>query len=332
MMDLTIIGKCGIILVIVFLLGMLHWTHHCTDSLGTTPIESSFPTDFHLANQIVQGNCDSECRRFKSFVAYDWPQKTPRAAIYVLTNKLTNILKLLINVEKTFNSAAKYPYIIFHEVDFTHFRVEIGRYNLPHSRIFYQIVHFQTLPDHIKMEEFNNVTGEHCNNKPIGYRFMSYFNSKLVYTYPILDQLNYALRLDDDSEFLQPITFDVFEFLRDHSLDYCYLTILSDQTDCVFGLWETVEEYAKRRRIEPTFFRSWQKPHIFYNNFELSRLSIWRSREYRDYIDCIDQSKGIFLRRWGDAPVKSLALSLFTPWRKIHQFKDIKYRHQSVFT
>ena len=187
-------------------------------------------------------------------MAYDWPQEKPRAAIYVLTNKLTNILKLLINVEKTFNSAARYPYIIFHEEDFTHFRVEIGRLNLPHSRIFYQIVDFQNLPDHIRKEGYYNAIGQHCNNKLMGYRFMSYFNSKLVYTYPILGQLEYVLRLDDDSEFLQPITYDVFKFMRDNSLDYAYLTILSDQTDCVFGLWKTVEEYVKRKTYKTYIF------------------------------------------------------------------------------
>ena len=311
---------------------LLYWTHRCTYLHIKTTKENSFTEGSHLANQTVLHNCDSECRRFQSFMAFDWSQENPSAAVYVLTNKLTNILKLLRNVEKTFNAKMKYPYIIFHEEDFTHFRIEIGRQNLPHSRIFYQIVDFKNLPDHITMEEYNNLIGQHCNNKPIGYRFMSYFNSNLVYTYPILDQLECVLRLDDDSEFLQPITYDVFKVMRDGDFDYGYLTVLSDQSDCVFRLWEMVEEYARRKRIEPTFFHSWRKPNIFYNNFELSRLNIWRRKEYRDYIEYIDQSKGIFLRRWGDAPVKSLALSLFTPWTKIHQFKDIKYRHQSVFT
>ena len=331
-MDMTLLRKCGIILVIVCSVGLLYRTHHYRDSHRKTRTESSFSTFLFLTNQTVQDNCDSECRRFKSFMAYDCSQDKPSAAIYVLTNKLTNVLKLLRNVEKTFNSATKYAYIIFHEEDFTHFRNEIGRQNLPHSRIFYQIVDFKNLPDHITKEEYNNAIGQHCNNKPIGYRFMSYFNSKVVYTYPIMDQLEYILRLDDDSEFLQPITYDVFKVMRDGNFDYGYLTILNDQVDCVFGLWEMVEEYTRRKRIRPTFFHSWRKPNIFYNNFELSKLSIWRRKEYRDYIDYIDQSKGIFLRRWGDAPVKSLALSLFTPWTKIHQFKDIKYRHQSVFT
>ena len=328
---MTSLRKCGIILVIVCSIGLLYRTHHYRDSHRKTQRESSFSAFSFLANQTVQDNCHSECRRFRSFMAHDWSQEKPSAAIYVLTNKFTNVLKLLRNVEKTFNSATKYPYIIFHEDDFSHFRTEIGRQKLPHSRIFYQTVDFKNLPDRITMEEYNNAIGQHCNNKPIGYR-LSYFNSKLVYTNPIMDKLEYVLRLDDDSEFLQPITYDVFKVMRDGNFDYGYLTIFSDQTDCVFGLWEMVEEYTRGRGIKPTFFHSWRKPNIFYNNFELSKLSLWRRKEYRDYIDYIDQSKGIFLRRWGDAPVKSLALSLFTPWTKIHQSKDIKYRHQSVFT
>ena len=206
---MTLLRKCGIILVIVCSVGLLYRTHHYGDSHRKTRTESSFSTFLFLTNQTVQDNYDSECRRFKSFMAHDCSQDKPSAAIYVLTNKLTNVLKLLRNVEKTFNSATKYAYIIFHEEDFTHFRNEIGRQNLPHSRIIYQIVDFKNLPDHITKEEYNNAIGQHCNNKPIGYRFMSYFNSKVVYTYPIMDQLEYILRLDDDSEFLQPITYDV---------------------------------------------------------------------------------------------------------------------------
>ena len=280
---MTSLKKYGIILVIVCSVGLLYRTHHYRDSHRKTRTESSFSAFSFLANHTVQDNCDSECRRFKSFMVYDWSQQRPSAAIYVLTNKFTNILKLLRNVEKTFNSATKYPYIIFHEEDFSHFRTEIGRQKLPHSRIFYQMVDFKNLPDHITMEEYNNAIGQHCNNKPIGYRLMSYFNSKVVYTYAIMDQLEYILQLDDDSEFLQPITYDVFKVMRDGNFDYGYLTILNDQVDCMFSLWEMVAEYTRRKRIRPTFFHSWQKPNIFYNNFELSKLSIWRQQHLKKF-------------------------------------------------
>ena len=67
---------------------------------------------------------------------------------------------------------------------------------------------------------------------------------------------------------------------------------------------------------------------MFYANFEISNISIWRSCAYRNYVDYIDRLGGIYYGRWGDSPIKSLALSLFIPWTEIHEFKDIGYEHQ----
>jgi len=66
---------------------------------------------------------------------------------------------------------------------------------------------------------------------------------------------------------------------------------------------------------------------MFYNNFEVSDLDVWRSREYRDYIDYIDRTGGIYYGRWGDAPIKTLAVTLFIPQNRTHQFHDVEYSH-----
>lgn len=86
------------------------------------------------------------------------------------------------------------------------------------------------------------------------------------------------------------------------------------------GLWSAVNDYAQRRAIRPKF--RWAASHVFYNNFEVSDLAVWRSPEYRDYIDYIDKTGGIYYRRWGDAPIKTLAVTLFVPKDRIHQFQD----------
>ena len=321
--------------VILFLIGsfgLLFWKYQFGHFESRAPIGSFNYSQGNGTNESAGHNCESECQRFKSFLASNWPEKKPRAAIYVLTHSLTNVIKLVQNVEITLLYTVKYPYIIFHEKDFLNSILEIRRQNLPHSRIFYQKVDFSHLPDHITIHEYNHTIGQHCSDKPIGYRHMCYFHSKLVYNHPIMDQLEYSLRLDDDSQFLQPIRYDLFKFMRDSDLHYGYVATSTDQSDCVYGLWKTVENFIAENQINSTFFPTWKEPNIFYNNFEVSKMSIWKSKEYRGYIDYIDQSKGIFLRRWGDAPIKTLALSVFTPRSKIHQFRDIRYRHQSLIT
>jgi len=45
------------------------------------------------------------------------------------------------------------------------------------------------------------------------------------------------------------------------------------------------------------------------------------------YFDYLDHKGGFFYERWGDAPVHSIAASLFLPKRDIHFFNDLGYYH-----
>lgn len=71
---------------------------------------------------------------------------------------------------------------------------------------------------------------------------------------------------------------------------------------------------------------SWNFCH-FWSNFEIANLNFFRSQEYRDFFDFLDLSGGFYHERWGDAPVHSLALALFTQPENLHYFEDIGYRH-----
>ena len=81
--------------------------------------------------------------------------------------------------------------------------------------------------------------------------------------------------------------------------------------------------------ISPSLYNSWPRDMIFYNNFEISSMSLWTSPGYRDYIGFIDRLGGIYRFRWGDAPIKTIAVTLFVPENETHQFKDIGYKHQT---
>ena len=65
----------------------------------------------------------------------------------------------------------------------------------------------------------------------------------------------------------------------------------------------------------------------FWSNFEIGNLNLWRSPAYRDYFETLDRSGGFFYERWGDAPVHSIAASVFLPKSYIHYFSDIGYHH-----
>ncbi|QPG76938.1 hypothetical protein FOA43_004332 [Brettanomyces nanus] len=68
----------------------------------------------------------------------------------------------------------------------------------------------------------------------------------------------------------------------------------------------------------------------FWSNFEIARTDIFRSKEYRDYFEFLEQSGGFYVERWGDAPIHSLALGLFLNQSEIHYFRDVGYRHSTL--
>ncbi|KAI9756818.1 MAG: alpha-1,2-mannosyltransferase (Kre5) [Lichina confinis] len=68
----------------------------------------------------------------------------------------------------------------------------------------------------------------------------------------------------------------------------------------------------------------------FWSNFEIARLSWFRSKEYEDFFQMMDHSGGFWMERWGDAPIHSLAAGALLSPRDIHYFRDFGYRHTTI--
>lgn len=86
---------------------------------------------------------------------------------------------------------------------------------------------------------------------------------------------------------------------------------------------------------------------LVWSNFEIGDLNFWRGEAYSKYFDYLDQTGGFYYevchpfffpalacqslispcKRWGDAPVHSIAAALFARKDQIHFFDDIGYRH-----
>jgi len=157
---------------------------------------------------------------------------------------------------------------------------------------------------------------------------MCRFHSNLVYRQPIVAALDYALRLDDDSLISQPITRDLFKFARDRRIVYGYRSVDKEYDECVVGLKTAVDRYIEREKLVPQPQQNLTVNTIFFNNFELSAMELWMSEQYRKYIDYIDRTGGIYFHRWGDAPIKTVAVSLFVPVSKVYRFTDVAYMHK----
>lgn len=68
----------------------------------------------------------------------------------------------------------------------------------------------------------------------------------------------------------------------------------------------------------------------FWSNFEIAKLSWFRSKEYNDFFEMMDRSGGFWMERWGDAPIHSLAAGALLGVKDIHYFRDVGYRHTTI--
>ena len=269
----------------------------------------------------IYPRCDTaECTRFQQRLA-EMPPGQIRAAIHALVQP-TRIKKLttsLQSLDRYFNDRFHYPVIIFHEEDFTSEHEQQVR-NATNSDLYFQSVTF-TLPDFIK-------TPVPEMKYSVGYRHMCRFQSKLVYEQPIVDNLDFEWRLDDDSVLISEIKYDIFKFMAVHDIIYGYLTRARDPHKYVTNLWRNATFYIEKQNITTEFFNKWPDSSGFVNNFELSAMKLWRSKRYQEYINYIDRAGGIYYHRWGDSPIKAIAVAMFVPLNKTHCFTDFVYDHK----
>ena len=272
-------------------------------------------------------SCDQECFRFKN-ILLSWPQDKPKGAVYYLAkaSRLDLLNNSLTSLYDSFLYRFNYPVVVFHEANAR----ELIRWKFRshvNIQLFFQEVEFD-IPSHVNASavKFDIRCLSH-----IGYRHMCRFHAKNVYEQAILAGLDYVWRLDDDSLLPAIINYDLFVFMQLHHFQYGYVKIHFDSYECTKGLWEVVRNYVKVKHLKSPYFDRWTEPKIFYNNFEISALSLWTSKWYQDYINFIDLLGGIYYYRWGDAPIKSIAVTLFLPEEATHLFTDVTYQHGNFF-
>jgi len=289
---------------------------------GQSYKHSARKTDTHRATL-----CNRECVRFQKFLM-NWPEGKPKAAVYYLiqASRFDFLDASLTSLYRNFLQSFSYPVILFHEASANVFVRDI-RSNHPNIRLFFQEVEF-IIPAHINASAVK--FGIKCTSH-ISYRHMCRFQAKQVYEQSILFGLDYVWRLDDDSQLPEDINYDLFAYMQLHNFQYGYMKIHFDSYDCTTGLWKAVRHYMKLRHLQSLYFEEWIEPMIFYNNFEISALSLWMSKQYQDYINYVDRLGGIYYHRWGDAPIKTVAVTLFVPKHATHLFNDVTYIHGNFY-
>ncbi|OZJ02823.1 hypothetical protein BZG36_04348 [Bifiguratus adelaidae] len=262
------------------------------------------------------------------------------------TGSLGRLRQTMRDLEDSFNSRIHYPYIILSDEDLSDEFKELTQAIAKTSTVLFGKVDNSTgygIPSWIDQSKIDlNSLGkpelEFGNN--FEARMESRFMSGFIFRHPLLKDLDWYWRIEAGSEYLCPIDFDPFVFMREHGKKLSFSTSLYEYEEKVQSIWpmtvEFAESYAGSSQI------TWGKKNSigkfilsedggynrchFWSNFQLADLSYFRSPEYLQYFEMLDKNGGFFYERWGDPVVHTLAASLFLTKDQIHHFDEIGYR------
>ena len=288
-------------------------------------------------------------------------QNTVERKVYLKTN--------LYFLFKNFNSSYKYPVIILHEGDYDNkSQEEIIKGIREECR---NLVSFKELdkgdfdiPNHININKLTAAVA----TKPvpywrnIKYRSMCYFWIKHFYKYT--GNYDYVMRLDDDSIIEEPLMEDLFDLAKAKDLIYISNLVHVDCGICCYGMKDFFDGLypAKKEQINKLFtemklpknnehYNKFLKtyevvegkkfdkeevvshmPTMYYNNFFITSTAFWKRPDVSEVINRIDKNGSIFYYRWGDAPLQTIIISLFSPENVSRTiFKYSKMLQRSAF-
>lgn len=167
----------------------------------------NWPNYSHERCNLTETECvfDSDCARLQLKLKCHWPKAKVKAVVLFLAHKTARAVTFLGNLDKNFNEKFDYPVIVFHEKQNSTWKKLLR--NSTKSALYFHEVSFATPP------EYRNMTSPRCPSS-LGYREMCRFFSKTIYETPILQNVEFYWRLDEDSQLLCPVQFDVFEVMK----------------------------------------------------------------------------------------------------------------------
>lgn len=179
------------------------------------------------------------------------------------------------------------------------------------------------------------------NREYPSYNHMIRFWWRTVFHHPLVRQLDYFCRLDTDSFILSPIGYDIFRFMELNGKSYGYRALLNDAPEFTEGLFDFLADYRKRFGKTKNFKKNavWipkahdrdsHGPKLFFTNFEVVDVQRFiKDQGIMQFIEEVDATHAIYLKRWGDAPLRYYQVSWYMDLaRDVFQFCDFDYFHQ----
>eukprot|EP01059_Diplonema_ambulator_P029953 TRINITY_DN499_c0_g1_i5.p1 TRINITY_DN499_c0_g1~~TRINITY_DN499_c0_g1_i5.p1 ORF type:complete len:659 (+),score=156.66 TRINITY_DN499_c0_g1_i5:1203-3179(+) len=261
--------------------------------------------------------------------------------IIYLDSKRKPIEKALVLVQKHFLSCWPYPVHVFKE-GVTEQYVQQVRSVTTSQVNFTEIGHFFDIPpNNISMGTLNFWIDvmKYGRGHHFGYRMMCRFFSGIFAQYTFLKQYDYYWRLDTDSWIREPVLVDPFRHMVATGCRYGHMSSHhSDKETVTRNLYPTVLEWAEEYNVAEenitrlnrrvTSNTGEYKRAMYYNNFEIASVPWITGDAYKSFFNYLDYTDGFMKYRWGDAPVRTLAVHLMLDDTEICDFENyLPYKH-----
>ncbi|KAF9522712.1 glycosyltransferase family 15 protein [Crepidotus variabilis] len=268
------------------------------------------------------------------------------ATILILArnSELAGVISSVKQLEDRWNKNFHYPYVFLNDEPFdANFKRRVKE--LTDSQVEFGLI---PLPDWVQPdwidESIASKNREHLVKQgviyggSVSYRNMCRFNSGFFYRHELLTKYQFYWRVEPDVTYYCDIDYDPFLVMQDQDKLYGFTIALTEWKKTIPTLWKSVKEFTREypQYVSPhnavDFISddggySYNTCH-FWSNFEIANMDLWRGEAYTKFFDFLDKKGGFYYERWGDAPVHSIAVSLFARRDQIHYFSDIGYKHE----
>mmetsp|Transcript_37888 Transcript_37888/g.67912 ORF Transcript_37888/g.67912 Transcript_37888/m.67912 type:complete len:445 (+) Transcript_37888:51-1385(+) len=192
---------------------------------------------------------------------------------------------------------------------------------------------FWEMPDFIPSKVTDDFAKYHSGGRGLGYGLMIRWNMRTLFEHPAIQSLQFILRMDTDSRILSPLSFDplMVMYTERPRKRYAYHCGSFENPEFSEGMNDFVAKYMREKQV----VSPWENFHpargypvaMPYNNIEIVDVEWWRSQPVQQYVDAVDRSLNIWYHRWGDAPIRGMAISLFLHEDELLHLDDFRYSH-----
>ena len=258
--------------------------------------------------------------------------------ILVRTDDLETLVRAVTNLEKHFNNAYNYPYVLLNNEEFDNkFKQRIA--NCTRSKIEFGVIPVEHWKEPSGLNQTLVQKSIKEFEKDLSYHQMCRFYSGFFFRHEFTLKYEYFMRIDVDSEFMCPFGSDPFRTLQDERKLYGFVIAAAEFEDTIPTLWPTIKKWINvtHTKLAPNNSMRFisddngislsDRMCTFYNNFEVASFALFRNPTYIDYFNYLDKQGGFFHERWGDAPVHTYYVALMLNYTDVHLFKNIFYQH-----